>query len=86
MTGLAKALRGWSLGKTSPRFRRFSISRKALKLLGSEKVTPEIRDILLWLLAKTDADRRKLLLQDGFPSLIFDAQKYSAEALRRSAA
>jgi len=75
MTGLAKALPGWGLGKTSPRFRRFSISRKALKLLGSEEVTPEIRDILLRLLAKTDADRRKLLLRDGFASLIFEGPK-----------
>jgi hypothetical protein len=45
-----------------------------------------MRDILLPLLAKTEADRRKLLLRDGFASLIFDAQQYSAEALRRSAA
>ena len=41
-----------------------------------------MRDILLPLLAKTDSDRRKLLLRDGFASLIYDAQKYSAEALQ----
>ncbi|MGC2229538.1 MAG: hypothetical protein WA578_21410, partial [Candidatus Sulfotelmatobacter sp.] len=52
----------------------------ALKVLGTEQITPEMRDILLPLLAKTEADRRKLLLRDGFASLIFDAQQYSAEA------
>ena len=44
-----------------------------------------MRDILLPLLAKTEADRRKLLLRDGFASLIYDAQQYSDEALRGNA-
>jgi len=35
-----------------------------------------MRDILLPLLAKTEADRKKLLLRDGFASLIYDAQQY----------
>ena len=33
-------------------------------------------------LAKTEADRRKLLLRDGFASLVYDAQQYSAIAQR----
>jgi hypothetical protein len=41
-----------------------------------------MRDILLPLLAKTEADRRKLLLCDGFASLVYDAQQYTQEALR----
>ena len=47
-----------------------------------ERVTPEMRDVLLPLLAKTEADRKKLLLRDGFASLIYDAQQYTQEALR----
>ena len=66
--------------------RKFSISPQALKVLGTEQITAEMRDILLPLLAKTEADRRKLLLRDGFASLIYDAQQYSAEALRGNAA
>jgi len=31
-------------------------------------------------LAKTEADRRKLLLRDGWASLVYDAQQYSMEA------
>ena len=66
--------------------RKFSISRRRSKFSGTEQITAEMRDILLPLLAKTEADRRKLLLRDGFASLIYDAQQYSAEALRGNAA
>jgi MoxR-like ATPase len=85
MAGLAKALRGWSMEKP-PSVSEILDLAQALKVLGSEQITPEMRDILLPLLAKTEADRRKLLLRDGFASLIFDAQQYSAEALRGIAA
>jgi hypothetical protein len=34
----------------------------------------------------TQADRRKLLLRDGFASLIYDAQQYTTEAMRGNAA
>src|SRR5712671_3124253 len=81
MAGLAKALRGWSLEKP-PLVSEILDLAQALKILGSEQITPEMRDILLPMLAKTEADRRKLLLRDGFASLIYDAQQYSAEALR----
>jgi MoxR-like ATPase len=85
MAGLAKALRGWSLEKP-PSVSEILDLAQALNVLGSEQVTPELRDILLPLLAKTEADRKKLLLRDGFASLIYDAQQYTAEAVRRSAA
>jgi MoxR-like ATPase len=85
MAGFAKALRGWSMEKP-PSVSEILDLAQALKVLGTEQIMAEMRDILLPLLAKTEADRRKLLLRDGFASLIFDAQQYSAEALRRSAA
>jgi MoxR-like ATPase len=85
MAGLAKALRGWSLEKP-PSVSEILDLAQALKVLNTEQITAEMRDILLPLLAKTEADRRKLLLRDGFASLIYDAQQYSAEALRGSAA
>jgi MoxR-like ATPase len=80
MAGLAKALRGWSLEKP-PSISEMLDLAQALEALGKDQITPEMRDILLPLLAKTDADRRKLLLRDGFASLIYDAQQYSAEAV-----
>ncbi len=85
MAGLAKALRGWSLEKP-PSVSEILDLADALKLLGHEQVTPALRDVLLPLLAKTEADRKKLLLRDGFSSLIYDAQQYTAEALRGGAA
>jgi len=85
MAGLAKALRGWSMEKP-PSVSEILDLAQALKVLGTEQITAEMRDTLLPLLAKTEADRRKLLLRDGFASLIYDAQQYSAEALRGSMA
>ena len=85
MAGLAKALRGWSLEKP-PSVSEILDLAQALRVLGTEQITAEMRDVLLPLLAKTEADRRKLLLRDGFARLIFDAEQYRAEALRASAA
>ncbi len=85
MAGLAKALRGWSLEKP-PSVSEILDLAQALKVLGTEHITVDMRDILLPLLAKTEADRRKLLLRDGFASLIYDAHQYTAEALRGNAA
>jgi MoxR-like ATPase len=84
LAGLAKALRGWSLEKP-PSIAEILDLAQALEVLGEERVTPEMRDILLPLLAKTEADRKKLLLRDGFASLIYDAQQHTQEALRSAA-
>jgi MoxR-like ATPase len=82
MAGLAKALRGWSLEKP-PSVSEILDLAEALKILRYEQVTPELRDTLLPLIAKTEADRKKLLLRDGFASLIYDAHQYTREALAR---
>jgi MoxR-like ATPase len=81
MAGLAKALRGWSLEKP-PSVSEVLDLAAALEILETEHITADMRDTLLPFLAKTEADRRKLLLRDGFASLIYDAQQYRAEALR----
>jgi MoxR-like ATPase len=83
LAGLAKALRGWSLEKP-PSVSEILDLAQALRILGAEKVTAEMRDTLLPLLAKTEADRRKLLLRDGFASLVYDAQQYTAQSLQGS--
>ena len=79
MAGLAKALRGWSLEKP-PSISEMLDLAQALEILEEERITPEMRDVLLPLLAKTEADRRKLLLRDGWSSLVGDARVYSEEA------
>jgi MoxR-like ATPase len=85
MAGLAKAMRGWSMEKP-PSVSEILDLAQALKILGREQITAEMRDILLPLLAKTEADRRKLLLRDGFASLIYDAHQYTTESMRGNAA
>jgi len=82
MAGLAKALRGWSLEKP-PSISEMLDLAQALEVLEEKRITPEMRDILLPLLAKTEADRRKLLLRDGWASLVYDAQQYSMEAIEQ---
>ena len=85
MAGLAKALRGWSLEKP-PSVSEILDLAQALKVLGADRVTAEMRDVLLPLLAKTEADRRKLLLRDGFASIVYDANQHTSAALREGTA
>jgi hypothetical protein len=42
-------------------------------------MSADLRDVLLPLIAKTQNDRKRLLLRDGFESLVYDAQHYSRE-------
>ncbi len=84
LAGLAKALRGWSMEKP-PSVSEILDLAQAMRILGAEKVTADMRDTLLPLLAKTEADRRRLLLRDGFASLVYDAQQYTAQNLQRCA-
>jgi len=45
-------------------------------MLGIEQILPEHRDILLPLIAKTESDRQRLLLRDGFATLVADSLQY----------
>jgi hypothetical protein len=47
-----------------------------LKILGVNEITAELRDVLLPLIAKTQNDRKRLLLRDGFESLVYDTQQH----------
>src|SRR5882724_11597601 len=58
MAGLAKALRAWSMEKP-PSVSEILDLANALQLLGVDRITAEMRDTLLPLLAKTESDRRK---------------------------
>jgi hypothetical protein len=51
----------------------------ALRLMGADHVTEEQRDVLLPFLAKTEKDRRHLLLREGFQSLLVDAARYAQD-------
>jgi MoxR-like ATPase len=78
IVGLAHALRGWNMEKP-PSIAEMLDLAQALEILGSEEISHEQRDLLLPLLAKTEADRRRLLLRSGFEGLIADSKRYRDE-------
>ena len=55
---------------------------EALKVLGVREISADLRDVLLPLIAKTQNDRKRLLLRDGFESLVYDTQQYSRDGGR----
>jgi MoxR-like ATPase len=76
IAGLAHALRGWQMEKPVSIAEMLELAQ-ALEILGLEDITTEMRDVLLPLVAKTESDRKRLLLRDGFASLVHDAHKYA---------
>ena len=78
LAGLARALRGWSLEKP-PSIAEMVDLAKALEIMGVSEIEPEQRDVLLPLLAKTEADRRRLLLRAGFDGLVVYSKRYRDE-------
>jgi len=75
MAGLAHALRGWNMEKP-PSIAEMLVLAQALEVMGVNEVRPEQRDILLPLLAKTEGDRGRLLLREGFEGLVADSKVY----------
>jgi hypothetical protein len=82
LAGLARALRGWGLEKPPPIAEMLDLAR-ALEIMGVHEIEAEQRDVLLPLLAKTEADRRRLLLRAGFDGLVVDSKKYRDELAGR---
>src|SRR5215469_2432300 len=78
LAGLANALRGWNMEKP-PSIAEMLDLAQALEILGSEEISHEHRDLLLPLLAKTEADRKRLLLRSGFEGLVADSKRYRDE-------
>jgi hypothetical protein len=52
---------------------------KALEIMGVSEIEPDQRDVLLALLAKTEADQKRLLLRAGFDGLVADSKRYRDE-------
>ncbi|MGB6077758.1 MAG: MoxR family ATPase, partial [Candidatus Acidiferrales bacterium] len=75
MAGFAQALRGWNMEKP-PSIAEMLVLAQALEILGIKEIAPEQRDVLLPLLAKTEGDRGRLLLREGFEGLVRDSKIY----------
>ena len=80
LAGLAHALRGWNMEKPPSIAEMLDLSQ-ALEILGVEEISHEQRDLLLPLLAKTEADRKRLLLRAGFEGLVADSKRYRDELM-----
>ena len=80
MAGLAKALRAWSMQKP-PSIAELLDLAQALEIMAVQEITAAMRDVLLPFLAKTEGDRKRLLLRDGFQSLVVTANKYRGESV-----
>jgi MoxR-like ATPase len=83
LAGLAHALRGWNMEKPPSIAEMLDLAR-ALEILGLEEISHEQRDLLLPLLAKTEADRQRLLLRSGFEGLVADSKRYRDELMQRA--
>jgi MoxR-like ATPase len=76
IAGLALSFRNYSLEKP-PSVSEMIDLANALQELGLDHVTAEQRDVLLPFLAKTERDRRHLLLREGFTSLLLDGARFA---------
>ncbi len=85
MAGIALSFRNYSLEKP-PSVSEMIDFANALQLLGTNHVTEEHRDVLLPFLAKTEKDRRHLLLREGFKSLLDDGARIAERMAMRGAA
>jgi hypothetical protein len=80
MAGIALSFRNYSLEKP-PSVSEMIDFANALRLLGTDHVTEDLRDVLLPFLAKTEKDRRHLLLREGFKSLLDDGARFAARLM-----
>jgi MoxR-like ATPase len=78
IAGLAKSLRAYTMEKP-PSISEMNDVALAMQLLGIEQITPEHKDIVLPLIAKTEGDRRRLLMKQAFESIVRIAGRHASE-------
>jgi MoxR-like ATPase len=78
IAGVGLAFRNYSLEKPPSVSEILDLAR-AVQMVAGGHVRQEDRDWLLSFLAKTEKDRRHLLIREGFPSLLQDAARIAAQ-------
>jgi MoxR-like ATPase len=78
IAGLAKSLRAYTMEKP-PSISEMNDVALAMQLLGIEQIRPEHKDIMLPLIAKTEGDRKRLLMKQAFESIVRIAGRYASE-------
>jgi MoxR-like ATPase len=82
IAGLAHALRGWNMEKP-PSIAEMLDLAQALEILGVQEISDPQRDLLMPLLAKTESDRKRLLLRAGFEGLVADSKRYRDQLMSK---
>jgi MoxR-like ATPase len=78
IAGLAKSLRAYTLEKP-PSISEMNDVALAMQILGIEEIKAEHKDIMLPLIAKTEGDRKRLLMKQAFESIVRIAGRYASE-------
>ena len=82
IAGLARSLRAYTLEKP-PSISEMNDVAMAMELLGIDRILPSQKEIMLPLIAKTEGDRKRLLMKEAFESIVRMAAKY-AEQIRQN--
>jgi MoxR-like ATPase len=80
IAGLAKSLRAYTLEKP-PSISEMNDVALAMELLEITRLGPEHKDIMLPLIAKTEGDRKRLLLKQAFESIVHMANRFASELI-----
>ena len=78
IAGLAKSLRAYTMEKP-PSISEMNDVALAMELLGMKTIQPEHKEIILPLIAKTEGDRKRLLMKEAFESIVRLAARYAAD-------
>jgi MoxR-like ATPase len=83
IAGLAKSLRAYTLEKP-PSISEMNDVAMAMELLGIDRILPAHKEIILPLIAKTEGDRKRLLMKEAFESIVRMAAKYAEQITQDS--
>ena len=83
IAGLARSLRAYTLEKP-PSISEMNDVAMAMELLGIDRILPAHKEIMLPLIAKTEGDRKRLLMKEAFESIVRMAAKYAEQITQSS--
>jgi len=78
IAGLAKSLRAYTLEKP-PSISEMNDVAMAMELLRIDQILPQHKQIILPLIAKTEGDRKRLLMKEAFESIVRMAGKHAEQ-------
>src|SRR6266702_2394216 len=83
IAGLAKSLRAYTLEKP-PSISEMNDVAMAMELLRIDRILPQRKQIILPLIAKTEGDRKRLLMKEAFESIVRMAGKHAEQIAKEN--